>query len=290
MIIVFNPTAGRRRTQLLWRVLDVLAENGVRVDLVRTLRRGHATELTREAVRNGAGMVVAAGGDGTVAEVVAGLLGSAAHLGIIPLGTANVLAHELRLPTQPRAVAATLAFGRTQPIWPGVASSGSSSRLFVQMLGVGLDAQVVSGLALPLKRLFGRGAYAMQTLGEAARYHYAPLSVCIDGRQMQAASVVISKGRLYGGPFLLAPRANPSAPGFTIALFGAGGPLATLGYAAALPLNLLPQAPGLSLLQGAVVEIRADRDVPAQADGDPAGTTPLQVRDAESAIEVVVGR
>src|SRR5208282_1360332 len=98
MIVVFNPTAGRRRTHLLWRVLDVLVENGVRVDLARTLRRGHATELTCEAVRAGAALVVAAGGDGTVAEVVAGLLGSSARLGIIPLGTANVLAHELGLP------------------------------------------------------------------------------------------------------------------------------------------------------------------------------------------------
>ena len=66
-------------------------------------------------------MVVAAGGDGTIAEVANGLLGSSTRLGVIPLGSANVLAHELALPFEPRAVAAALAFGRTRPLWPGVA-------------------------------------------------------------------------------------------------------------------------------------------------------------------------
>ena len=65
-------------------------------------------------------MVVAAGGDGTIAEVANGLMGSGARLGVIPLGTANVLAHELALPFAPRAVAAALAFGRTRPLWPGM--------------------------------------------------------------------------------------------------------------------------------------------------------------------------
>jgi diacylglycerol kinase family enzyme len=158
------------------------------------------------------------------------------------------------------------------------------------MLGVGLNAEVVQRLPLALKRLLGRGAYAMQTLGEAARYHFAPLSVVIDGREVEARSVVVSKGRLYGGPYLLAPGADPGAPGFSVVLFGARGMIATLGYAAALPLNLLPHAPGLSWLQGCMVEIRADRAVPAQSDGDIAGTTPVLVQDAESAIEVVIGR
>ena len=95
MVIVFNPVAGRRRAALLWRVLDVLAANGIRLDLAETHRAGHAEALAREAVRGGAPMVVAAGGDGTIAEVANGLMGSRARLGVIPLGTANVLAHEL---------------------------------------------------------------------------------------------------------------------------------------------------------------------------------------------------
>lgn len=289
MLVVFNPTAGSRRTHLLWRVLDVLVENGVRVDLARTRRRGHAAELAHDAALTGDRLVVAAGGDGTVAEVAAGLLGTPARMGIIPLGTANVLAHELGLPMLPRAIAAVLAFGRTRPLWPGIAEAETGTRLFVQMLGAGLDAQVVSRLRPALKRHLGRLAYVLQTVGEAARYDYTPLRVCIDGRELRATGVVVSKGRLYGGPYLLAPDANPFAPGFSVALFGAGGTLAMLGYAAALPLNLLPHAPGLSFMRGGRIEIHAGRGVRVQTDGDDAGTTPLLIRDAGSPIEVVVG-
>ena len=291
MIIVFNPVAGRRRAHLLWRVLDVLVENGVRVELARTRRHGHATDLAREAARTGASLVVAAGGDGTVAEVATGLLGSPARLGIIPLGTANVLALELGLARQPSAIAAALAFGRTRPLWPGVADSADGSRLFVQMLGAGLDAQVVHALRLRLwlKRLLGRGAYVLQTLGEAVGYGTMPLRVRIDGRELAASSVVVCKGRLYGGPYMLAPDADSCAPGFSVALFGAGGALATLRYGAALPLNRLPRCPGLTLLRGSEIEIRADGGVPLQTDGDPAGHTPVLIRDAAAAIDVVVG-
>ena len=134
MIIVINPVAGRRRAHLLWRVLDVLVANGVRLDLAETHRAGHAEALAREAVQRGEKMVVAAGGDGTIGEVASGLMGSGTRLGVIPLGTANVFANELGLPFAPRAVAAALAFGRTGRLWPGLASGEDGARLFVQML------------------------------------------------------------------------------------------------------------------------------------------------------------
>jgi diacylglycerol kinase (ATP) len=175
MVIVFNPVAGRRRAHLLWRVLDVLVANGVRLELAETCRAGHAELLTREAVGRGEPMVVAAGGDGTIAEVANGLIGSGARLGVIPLGTANVLAHELGLPFSPKAVAAALAFGRTTTLWPGVASSAQGSRLFVQMLGVGFDAHVVHRVSFPMKRLLGKGAYVLRSVAEATRYSYTPI-------------------------------------------------------------------------------------------------------------------
>lgn len=290
MMVIFNPTAGRRRAHLLWRVLDVLSANGVRLDLAETRHAGHAGVLAREAAASGVRLVVAAGGDGTIAEVVGGLAGSPSRLGIIPLGTANVLAWELGLPFAPHAVASALAFGRTRTLWPGLAHTPDGARVFVQMLGVGLDAQVVHRLSLPLKRAVGRAAYVAQTLREVARYEFAPLRVRLDGHDHAAAGVVVSKGRLYGGRYTLAPTARPGEPGFTVALFSRGGRLPALLYGAALPLNLLPHAPGLRLLRAQHVEIlHGDGacDSPAQADGDPAGRTPVSVSDAAGPVEVV---
>ena len=238
-------------------------------------------------------MVVAAGGDGTIAEVAQGITGSGTagsttSLGVIPLGTANVLAHELGLPFSATAVASALAFGRTQPHWPGVAQSASGNRLFVQMLGAGLDAQVVHHLSKPLKRAIGKGAYVLQTLRELCRYDFAPITLRIDGQLTEAASVIVSKGCLYGGPFLLAPDAQAHEPGFTVALFRHGGPWSALLYGAALPLNLLPRTPGLKLFRAATIDILGNGSVKLQSDGDAAGFVPVHIRDSASAIAIVV--
>ena len=289
MIIVFNPVAGVRRAALLWRVLDVLVANGVRIELAETHRPGHAEALAREAACRGAPMVVAAGGDGTVAEVANGLLGSPARLGVIPLGTANVMAHELALPFEPRAVAAALAFGRTRLLWPGVARGADGSRLFVQMLGVGFDAQVVHQLPGALKRAMGRGAYALQTLRELAFYRFTPVRLRLDGEETQAASVIVSKGRLYGGPFMLAPSACAAEPGFSVVLFDHGGIAAALLYGAALPFGLLGRAPGVRHVRARQVDFIGNEALPAQADGDAAGWTPMTITNAPAAIPIVVG-
>lgn len=289
MIIIFNPAAGRRRAQLLWRVLDVMAANGVKLEIAETGRAGHATELARSAAQSGRRLVVAAGGDGTIAEVANGLSGSDCRMGIIPLGTANVLAQELDLPFAPAAVAAALAFGRTRTMWPGLVLERGviAPRLFVQMIGAGFDAQVVHRLSGALKRALGRNAYVLQGLREVARYGFAPIRLDIDGVATEAGSVIVTKGRLYGGGYTLAPGTSPSERGFTVALFDRAGPMSTLMYGAALPLNLISKMPGVRLVRAQDVSI-VSADVPAQADGDPAGQAPLTITNAPHPIQVVV--
>jgi diacylglycerol kinase (ATP) len=288
MVIVFNPVAGRRRAALLWRVLDILIANGVRLDLAETHRAGHAEALARDAAQRGERMVVAAGGDGTIAEVANGLMGSATRLGIIPLGTANVLAQELGLPFAPKAVAAALAFGRTCRLWPGQANGRDGTRLFVQMLGVGFDAQVVHNLSFPLKKMFGKGAYVMQSMRELSRYTFPAIRLRIDDTETEAASVIISKGRLYGGGFHLTNDAVPADPGFSVVLFDRSGPGAAAFYGAALPLNLLGRAPGVRHIRAQRIDFLQNEDVLAQTDGDIAGFAPLWVGNAPGPIQVVV--
>ncbi len=266
-----------------------MVANGMRLELVKTTKPRHAETLARCAAERGAHMIVAAGGDGTIAEVASGLVGSNAKLGVIPLGTANVLAHELALPFTPQAVAAALAFGRTRLIWPGLVVGPGGSRLFVQMLGVGFDAQVVHHLSPRLKRVCGRGAYVLQTLRELPRYRFDPIRVRIEEKEYQASSVVLTKGRLYAGKYRLAPEALPSEPGFSVVLFKRAGAGAAMVYGAALPLNMLPHAAGICRVRALKVEIGSTRQLPAQADGDAAGFAPLTVMDAPMPIPIVIG-
>lgn len=296
MIVIYNPTAGRRRVRTLWRVLDLLLVAGQRVELAETRWAGHATELAREAAAAGQRMVVAAGGDGTIAEVAGGIEGTGCTLGVIPLGTANVLAHELGLPFSAERVAAALGMARTCDIWPGLVRSADGAPqprngVFVQMLGAGFDAQVVHRISLPLKRRLGAAAYALQAGRELGRYGFPRIRVEVDGRCFEAASVIVSKGRLYGGRYVLAPEMAPTRQGFTVAMFDRGGPLAALRYGLALPLGLLPRM--VRLVRGQEVTIRdgpvAGVAVPVQTDGDVGGRAPLVVRDAARPIPVVVG-
>ena len=237
-------------------------------------------------------MVVAAGGDGTIAEVAAGLLGGHAKLGLLPLGTANVLAWELGIPLRPEAAAQVLGAGRIASLHPGLALfADGSTRLFVQMLGAGFDAAVVAALDLRLKRVLGRGAYVWQTLRELPRYRFPPIVATLDGEAMEASSIIVTKGRLYAGRYLVAPGADPTAPGFHVVVFTQAGPMPAALAGAALPLGLVPCLPGVSIRRAARITLAARHDAPSvQADGDPAGLLPVTITAAQGVIRILLPR
>lgn len=289
VLIIFNPAAGAGRHRRLARALGALMARGMRPELAETGAPGDAERLSREAAARGVGLVVAAGGDGTIAEVAAGLAGSGATLGVLPLGTANVLAWELGLPPAPERAAAVLATGHASSIRPGLARfADGRARLFVQMLGAGFDAAVVAALDLRLKRQVGRAAYVWQSLRELPRYPFPLIEMERDGIPDRAASVIVTKGRLYGGRYRIAPDARPADPGFQLVLFRRGGARSAALAAAALPLGLLPQLPGLEIVPAGRLRLASAMPVPVQADGDPAGMLPVTVEDADGPLRILL--
>lgn len=281
MLVIFNPAAGSRRRRRLARAMRVLGE-GVAVG--ETTGPGDARRLAAAAA--GHDCVVAAGGDGTIAEVAAGLAGTGAALGILPFGTANVLALELGLPLGPEAAAGVIAGGREAAIRPGIARNSAGEQLFVQMLGAGLDAAVVHGLPPGLKRALGKGAYVWQTLRELARHGFPPLRFSADGGAWEeASSLIVTKGRLYAGRHLVAPGASPLEAGFTLVVQKRGGRGRALLAGAALPLNALHRMPFIELRRCAAVEIEG-AGVLTQCDGDRGPELPLRIEDAPAALRI----
>uniref|UniRef100_UPI0022EA80C3 diacylglycerol/lipid kinase family protein n=1 Tax=Falsiroseomonas oryzae TaxID=2766473 RepID=UPI0022EA80C3 len=262
---------------------------GLCPELAETRGPGDAEAFARAAALRGVKVVVAAGGDGTIAEVASGLAGGAAALGVLPLGTANVLAWELGVPPSPEAAAAVLQRGRAAVLSPGVARfADGRARLFVQMLGAGFDAAVVANLDLALKRRIGRVAYVWQSLRELPRYRFPPIVAELDGVAGEAASVIVSKGRLYAGRYRIAPEARPAEPGFQVVLFRRPGPLQAALAGAALPLGLIPRLPGVEIVSAGRVRLAAAAAVPVQADGDPAGMLPVEVGDAAGPLRILL--
>jgi diacylglycerol kinase (ATP) len=271
--VIYNPTAGWRRRRRFERVLARLGHLGCAVTLFETGARGDAEASARGLDPARFDAVVAAGGDGTINEVMNGLDGSSLPLGIVPLGTANVLAGELGLPIEPDAVADRIAFGRPVPVFAGCANG----RRFAMMAGIGFDARVVAGIAPGLKRALGKGAYVASALGALARHAACAYAVEIDGTRYEAAAVVIAKGHFYGGRFVVASRARLDEPVLQAALFEGCGRGDVLRYAAALARNRIEALRDVRVVPAREVMVAGPAGEAVQLDGDLAAQLPLVV-------------
>ncbi|MGH7037730.1 MAG: diacylglycerol/lipid kinase family protein [Stellaceae bacterium] len=269
ILIILNPAAGQRRRarRRLRRVLAELARRGCAVTVRTTTGPGDAERLAGAAEAE-FDLVVAAGGDGTVQEVANGLFGASRILGVLPLGTANVLACELGLPRQPKRIAAYLAEARPRPIWPGRIKGRLGDRLFLCMSGVGFDAAVVASVDPRLKRRFGKFAFLWAILKCLARHRPGTFSIGIDGAEHRVGAAVIAKTRFYAGCFVLAPAARAADPLFQVVLFPPGSRRAVLRVLAALALGIAHRAPGVRVIPARTVSLTADGEWPVQADGE----------------------
>lgn len=208
LYVIFNPNAGRgvaARSEAAVRAALTAAD--LPFDLVHTARVGHARELAAQAVaRDRYTAIVAAGGDGTINEVVNGVLGSATPLGLIPLGTGNDLVKMIDVPPdKPVQAAQKLRDRRIQAVDVGIANG----RAFINGLGCGLDAQVTVESQRPT-RLRGFAVYLL-ALARAVRNYSSPVmrirfnNEVIERRLLLAA---IGNGRCQGGGFWLTPDAR----------------------------------------------------------------------------------
>lgn len=291
--IIFNPIAGRRRRLVLEDVCDRLVARGWAVELKPTGARGDAERFAREIAELPAtqrpDLLAVAGGDGTIGEAINGLMAANTRapmpFGIIPMGTANVLAAEIGLAVNADVIAATLDARRAQAIHIGRANG----RAFTLMAGVGFDAHVVAELDTALKRRIGKGAYVIGALRQMFRFGFPTYRVRIDqGPVREAASVIVAKGRFYGGRHVVAPQAGLDAPHFQICLFERKGAFHVLRYALALALGCLPRARGYRILEGRHVTIEGPIHDPVQGDGDVLGQLPVTIEIAATPLHLVM--
>jgi YegS/Rv2252/BmrU family lipid kinase len=270
LLVVFNPTAGRRKRRRLDRFLSHLQALGSAVILRETEAPGHAEALARAADPGLVDAVVVAGGDGTINEAVNGLAASSVPLALLPLGTANVLANEIGLPRDMAALARIAAFAPARAVWPGeaVAEGAARGRRFLIMAGIGFDAEVVEHLDLALKRRAGKLAYVASILGRLREYRPCFYRGEVDGAAVVGASLVAAKAHFYGGRFVLAPAARLEDPILQVVVFAAAGRGAALGYMAAMSLGALPRCRSLSILPGKTVRLIEPAGAAVQLDGD----------------------
>lgn len=283
ILVIHNPAAGRRRPGFLEAVLARLRAGGCSVTLRATARAGDGERLARAAAAESFDVVVAAGGDGTINEVLNGLAGQRTPLGLIPVGTANVLAAELGFPDTAEGLAEMLRRGRTRRIYPGVVAG----RRFATVAGIGFDARIVANVPLGLKRWIGKGAYVWQYIAELIRYRPHIYRLEIDGGVYRAAGAIISNARFYAGRFVCTPDARLTDPCFHVCMFGTASRAAVLRYGLALLAGRIPGLRDVRIVPGTCLRVADETGAPVQADGDIVARLPVEIATVTEGIEVV---
>ncbi|MBI5165815.1 MAG: diacylglycerol kinase family lipid kinase [Magnetospirillum sp.] len=287
VLVIHNPTAGRSRVRRLSDVLERLTALGCLVTTRETERRGDAEAFAREACDCTYDVIAAAGGDGTINEVVNGMAasGTGLALAVIPLGTANVLACEIGLdPKDSERIARTIATGEMRRIHLGTANG----RHFLLMAGAGVDAHVVEGINGALKRHTGKFAYVVEGIRQAFGYDFPALEIRADGRTYRGRMAVACKGRFYGGPFVAAPQARLETPKLEVCILPNKGVAGMMRYSLALPFGKLPGLPEVQVVSAEKIVITGPRGAPVQGDGDIVARLPAEIQVAAETIDLIV--
>jgi diacylglycerol kinase (ATP) len=211
--VIFNPAARGEKARRFRHQLDAI---GAQCAFKATAAPGDARRLAAEAVRDGFDLIAAAGGDGTINEVLNGI-GDApdgfarARLGVLPLGTVNVFARELKIPLRIERAWEVLQLGRELKIdLPRVEFSADGvlqKRYFCQLAGAGLDARAIELVDWQHKKQVGKLAYIIAGL-KALCEKKPPITVRTNGQSATGELVLVGNGRFYGGSFAILPYAD----------------------------------------------------------------------------------
>lgn len=280
-VVILNPAANSERANR-WRARVESLALGCTVRA--TARRGEAEALARHAVSEGFTKIVAAGGDGTINEVVNGLAGSAATLGLLPIGTVNVFAMELGLPSHNLGLCWDIIQGDHIRL---VDLPSANAKYFVQLAGVGLDAQVVKETSVALKRNFGPLSYLISAAQIAAR---RPPRLFIESENTsieEGSFVLIGNGRRYGGPFPFFKHAVIDDGLLDVVVFKQLGYLEIIKYLQDVFFSSEIRLPEVEYFQTRHLRVTSDQDVPVELDGELVGNCPVEFQLCERRLRVL---
>lgn len=285
ILILANPTAGAFRRVKLDAVTRHLSRAGHHVTVQLTRRAGDIRE-TCQALPDRFDLVVIAGGDGSVNEALAGFqrMRDPPDLAVIPFGTANVLALELRLPRRPKALAAMISAGRTVPLSYGRANGHP----FVLVVSAGYDAAVVHSLPLGLKRRFGKLAYALIAMKHVFGQRTPDVLATVDGETITCRLAAVTNVSRYGGPFVVCPDASATEPGLHFIGLRKDDPMSIVRIGLALLAGRIAHQPDVVIRPADQVRLAAMAPVPCQIDGDRFATTPVMIQPGLRPIPILV--
>jgi diacylglycerol kinase (ATP) len=279
--IIVNPTAGGGRAARL--VPWIRERAGADPELVAvTTRAGEAEELAARAAAAGAARVVAVGGDGTVQEVVNGLLaadGQGPALGIVPVGSGNDLARSLGLPRRLEDAWEAAVGSVTRRIDVAQARGDRRERWFASAGGIGFDAQVAAAMATRSGWQRGAAGYLLTTLSELRRFSNRRIRLTLDGEVAEHAVlfVAVANGAFYGGGMRIAPDASTEDGALDVCIVGDISRMTALRQLPNLYRGTHVRHPAVAIARARRVTIEGEAGTLVHLDGEPFGGLPLDI-------------
>lgn len=298
-VIIYNPASGRRqhkRVQDIEAARRVLQDAGISAEAIATTCAGSATEIARNAVREGRQLVIVCGGDGTINEAVNGLAGSNVPLAVLPGGTANILAKELGIPWNIPKAARLIARGRLVRValgeiaWNENGDSLKKTRHFLCVSGAGPDGAIVHGVDMAKKLRMGILAYWQEGLRQFFTYGFPRFRVRSCEHEMTASLIVIGRTKYYGGPFCITTGASLFEDAFEIVAYEGQNRFGVLMCLPAIWLGCLRRVPRIHAWK--TTELTCDaidaEEIFSQVDGEVAAVLPVQFRIVPDALTLVL--
>jgi len=275
LLFVVNPTAGNGRAQKIWARLErQLQETGERYQVIMSTRPGEIPELVRQAIeQQPPERIVAVGGDGTISEVVNGFAPQPIPLGVIPAGSGNDFAANLGIPRHPEAALKRALTGEPRAI----DLATINDRYFINIGGVGFDAVVAAETNRIGKKLRGPLPYIVALLKTLFTYRNTPVTIKIDGKELEARVLLIAvgNGRRFAGGLRILPTADAADGLLDVCIVGDLNKMETLAQLPRLFNGTHVNHPKVTMCRGRRVTITAQRPINSQADGEPLGVTPV---------------
>jgi YegS/Rv2252/BmrU family lipid kinase len=294
--LIYNPAAGPWDAQsALKRICSELERRGWSVELRHTSKAGDAAIMAREAAEVECDAVIVAGGDGTLNEAVNGLVGTRTALGVLPVGTGNRWARQIKIPhflvfnpLLVRETAAALAEGTIHSIDVGQANG----RYFLCWAGIGLDAQITAEIEPRPKysKHWGTLAYIIAAFMVAREFRGVHTRVELDGKVTRGRTLLVLASNIqeYAGGLHIINQARVDDGLLDICICKGLGFSYALRHAYTMLSRRSFQDPKIVHRQARSITVRTEKPVPLQVDGDPADTTPITIKVVPRALRVLV--
>lgn len=300
-LVITNPAAARTDARAVTAIRETLRSGGWTVEVQATARPGDARRFAKEARDAGVDVLVCYGGDGTAMQMAASVVGSGVALGIVPGGTGNLLAGNLRLPRTPAAAARVILRARPLALDLGIVDRPDEPHYFAVCSGAGFDARLMAATPGALKRRWKMGAYVARAFAALPHVRSTRYRVTVDGaaRELPAALVLIANcGELFPPFMRLRHNVAPDDGWFDVLTLDANGTLESLAAFAELLRGSWNGTRGPEQREGRRLWFARGRTIrvealgvtaqPVQLDGEVCGETPFEARLLPGALAVLV--